>query len=100
MGRGHAAPPTPAVRWLARHSVPISVVAGLLALSGAVLLVVNIVTGGSVWSIFSSVAMMGFWGRIAYGVGVELRRNVRAWDVALSESIADSDHDSKSHPRS
>ena len=73
------------MRRLARWGVPIGVVAGLLALVGAVLLVVNVAVGADVWTILSSLAMVAFWSPISYGVGVELRRNVREWDTALAE---------------
>jgi hypothetical protein len=72
------------VRRIARFGVPVGIVAGVLALAGAVLVVVNLAVGGGVWSVLASVAMAVFWGRIAYGVGLELPRNVREWDAELA----------------
>jgi hypothetical protein len=51
------------VRRIARLGVPIGIVAGVLALTGAVLVVVDLAVGADVWSVLASVAMAVFWGR-------------------------------------
>ena len=79
-----AEPPSPAVRRIARLGAPIGVLAGLLALTGLVALVINLASGAGTWPILSSLAMIAFWAPIAYGVGVELRRSVRDWDTFLA----------------
>lgn len=79
------------MRQIARFGVPIAVVAGLLALAGAVALVINVVGRGSAWGIISSVAMIAFWAPISYGVGVELRRGVREWDEFLAPARREQD---------
>lgn len=73
------------MRLVARLGVPIGILAGLLALTGAVLLIVNLASGAGAWTVLASVATVAFWGPIGWGVGIELRRSVRAWDAALSE---------------
>jgi hypothetical protein len=86
-----ARPPSRTVRQIARFGLPISVVATVLALVGVVALVLNLLAGAGAWSIVSSVAMVAFWAPVAYGVGVELRRNVRGWDAALDARRVEGD---------
>jgi len=61
------------------------VLLGLLALAAIAALIYNLVEGGSLYRILLAAGEAAFLGSIAYAVGVELPRNVRAWDVALRE---------------
>lgn len=71
-----------------RAQVPLALLFGLLALSAVVSLVAVLVTGGGAWRAGLSISQAVFHGTIAWSVGVELPRHVRAWDEALAERRA------------
>lgn len=78
-------PPSPAVRAIGRFGVPLGALFGLLAVVAAVAVVLNLVTGGGLYQVLLAAGQAAFLGSIAYGVGVELPRVIRAWDAALAE---------------
>lgn len=58
---------------------------GVLATFGALSFVVNLVQGNGLYNLVMSVGMLVAFASLAYGVGIELRRNVAGWDQALAE---------------
>lgn len=57
---------------------------GLLALGAIAALIHNLIDG-STYRIFLAAGEAAFLGSIAYAVGVEVPRHVRAWDPALAD---------------
>lgn len=77
--------PSRATRQVARFSLPIAVVFGLLAAASLVALVWNLGSGNGLYPVVLSAGQAVLFGGIAYSVGVELRKNVREWDAALQQ---------------
>ena len=78
-------PPSSFVRAIARAGVPLGVLFGLLALGAAAALIYNLVEGGGLYRTLLAAGQAAFLGGIACAVGVEVPKNVQAWDVALAE---------------
>ena len=78
-------PPSRFVRGIALAGVPLGVLFGLLALAATAALIYNLIAGGGVHRILLAASEAAFLGSIAYSVGVEVPKNVRAWDAAVTE---------------
>lgn len=57
----------------------------LVGLVGLVGLVVRLVTAADTHLILGSVGQLSLYGSLAYGLGIELPRAVRGWDVVVEE---------------
>lgn len=84
-GRRRAQPPSSLVRAIAKIGTPLGVVFAVLAVAHAVSLVANVVLRTGVYEVVIALGGMSLFGSLAYAVGIELRRNVPAWDEALEE---------------
>ena len=78
-------PPSKFVRGIAWIGLPLGALLALLALADIAALIYNLVEDRGSYRILLSVGQAVFFGAIAYSVGIEVPRNVRAWDAALAE---------------
>lgn len=78
-------PPSKFVRRIARIGLPLGALFALLALVDVAALIYNLIQDGGWYRIILSIGQAIFFGGIAYSVGIEVPKNVRAWDVALAE---------------
>ena len=67
--------------------MPLGVLCALIALADVVALVLALVQGEAYYIGLAALQAI-FFGGLAYTLGVELPRNVRAWDEALAERRA------------
>lgn len=80
-----ARPPSHAARRVARLGIPLGIFFAVLTVLGAASLAVNLVQGNGVYNIVMAALEVVIFGGFAYGVGIELPRNIAAWDSALAE---------------
>ena len=78
-------PPSRPVRLIARIGIPLGILFGVLAVLGGLSFVLNLVQGNGPYRVVMSLGMLVAFAGLAYGVGIELRRNVAAWDQAIDE---------------
>lgn len=78
-------PPSKFVRGLARIGLPLGALFALLALVDVGALIYNLVEDGGWYRMILSGGQAIFFAGVAYSVGIQVPRNVRAWDVALTE---------------
>ena len=76
--------PSRLVRGIARVAVPLAVVCGVLGAACVVSLVFDLVTDHRLYEVVKSIFGAGFFVGVALW-GIELRRNVLEWDLAIAE---------------